>query len=333
MSEDSKAERVYNVLINKNNFERDLLKFKPNTKNPKDVGNQEIRQILSKASKEKTGELGKLDIYYYNEKEKFLFIVEAKEETSKQKKAVEELQHYLDFFKVLSAEHKIVGLAISGDINEKDNFKVTTFVIKKKEISLVKRLKNLLVSKDKYLSLFVTKEDGVSKEKSEETIISLARDTSQLLREIDGNDKPMVVAGALITLCKPPKGKEKDIRIKIRGVVSKYKETLQKGGELLEDDEIKTIGREIRSNFLKEDEADDEKEHSDLMRILKESFSDDQLDKKIKTVNGSIVWVIKKLENTATLVKVFVKVYQALEIISFQGYDLAAKFYQAFLEH
>ncbi|CAG8475233.1 6977_t:CDS:1 [Paraglomus occultum] len=288
MSEDSEVLKIYNALVDKHNFSAELLKFKPNTKDSKAISNQSIRQILSKASKAKTGELGKLDIYYCSEEEKFLFLVEVKEKTSQQKKAIEDIQHYLSFFEELSIDYKVVGLAISGNISEEDNFKIATFTIKEKKITLVKRLENFLASKEKYLDLFVVKKNNVDKETDENKIISLARDTSRLLRELGGNDKPMVVAGALITLCKPIK-KEKYIRSKIRGIISKYKETLQKGEELLENEEIEIIGQEIKSNFLKEGKADKEEEHSDLIRVLKESLSDAQRDKKVKTVNDSIV--------------------------------------------
>src|SRR4051794_9793939 len=116
MSEGNKVKDVYNTLVNKYNFSKDLLKLEPSGE---DIKNKAIRDVLSRASKKLTGEQGFLDIYYCNEKDKFLLLVEFKPKTSQHKKAIKEINIYLSFFQKLSTKYKIIGLAISGDVENK----------------------------------------------------------------------------------------------------------------------------------------------------------------------------------------------------------------------
>ena len=162
-----------------------------------------------------------------------------------------------------------------------------------------------------------------------------------MLRNLTVAKKPIVVAGALITLFRTEKKKEKTIHRQIRqGIIENpsYQKLLQKEvWQPLEGDDIENLGEEIKKNFSLEDGN----KPSDLVLTLKESFPSSekeevsqQRDYKIKTVSEIIKAVIQdgSLENVI-LTNVFVKIYQIKEIISSQKYDLAAKFYKAFLKH
>ena len=118
-SESNKVGKIIEILKNNYYFTPDWLIAHPNKE---DIKNQAVQKALSTASKTKKGQgknPGKLDIYYCNEKDKFLFLAEVKPETPQHREAIEDIQHYLSFFTRVSVKYKIIGLAISGDIEKK----------------------------------------------------------------------------------------------------------------------------------------------------------------------------------------------------------------------
>lgn len=329
MSESEVVGKIIDVLVQEKGFEKGTVLRHPNQK---DIRDQAICEILSQASKQNTKNEGKLDLFYLNKKDELIILGEVKEYISNHQQAIKDTKHYLNFFLPLNS-YKIVGLAISGEtISNQFNYQIDTFIIKEERV--IDSQNQQLLSKGAYLDLFLSANNKEENE-LEKKVDRIGREVSELLMGLTVAKKPIVVAGALITLFQPERKKEKTIHRLVQGVIKNllYQNLLQKE-KLLEGDDIENLGEEIKKNFLLG-------EKSDLVLTLKESFPSSekeevsqQRDNKIKTVSEIIKAVIQdgSLENVI-LTNVFIKICQIKEIISSQKYDLSAKFYKTFLKH
>ena len=174
--------------------------------------NKQINKVLSKASKRGTEEVGFPDHLYVNEKEKLFILIEDKPvigehrkdgEFNPEKYAVDGTIWYLKKFVNIADEMlsryfedwKIVGLAISGNIEDDLNHIVSTFVIIDGAIEEKSLITDIRDEKD-YINLFYSNDDEVVITK-----VSLAsREINDLLRSLDSQKRPVLLSALMICL-------------------------------------------------------------------------------------------------------------------------------------
>ena len=81
MSESEVVGKIIKILVQEKGLEKELIHQNPNQK---DIQDQIVRDILSRASKQKTEQGGRLDFLYLNKKDKLVILGEVKEFTSNQ---------------------------------------------------------------------------------------------------------------------------------------------------------------------------------------------------------------------------------------------------------
>ena len=180
--------------------------------------NRYVNEVLSHASKANTGFAGYPDQIYVNDQEKLLILIEDKPSVSQhassskpnpEKYAVDGIRHYLKFFlnDNLSSSHsayfkmwKIVGVAVSGDLNDLYNHRISTFLIQENTIEEKPSISELL-DEQSYLNLFSNID--------EELIVSKVSKSSQkinkLLRSVDSQKRPILLSALMICLFKTKK--------------------------------------------------------------------------------------------------------------------------------
>ncbi|MGI8385718.1 HsdM family class I SAM-dependent methyltransferase [Robertmurraya sp. P23] len=169
---------------------------------------EDIKSVLRTASKRKTGEPGYPDQVYVNEVEHLLILVEDKTNVTShqsdpdvpdmpERYAVDGLKWYLSLFMAnpIFASWKIVGIAVSGDIEDTYNHKISTFIVKDGEIELIPQINSFLDEKD-YLKLFT----NVNEEEMIERIGSSSKKINKMLRSIDSQKRPILLSALMIAL-------------------------------------------------------------------------------------------------------------------------------------
>lgn len=172
-------------------------------------------ELLINASKNETGSLGMPDLCYINEVEKIFIMIELKNNTSKQDSAITEIQWYLSFFSDKTypkdekyhfnekstalkffENYKILGLAVSGDIEKPYGHVVDTFIIDNKSPYIKDMNISDLKSEREYLSLFrnIDKEQIVSRVSASSSYIN------NLLYNIKEDKRPTLLSILLISL-------------------------------------------------------------------------------------------------------------------------------------
>jgi len=175
--------------------------------------NDEIKKVLSIASKSGTGKAGFPDHIYVNEQEKLLILVEDKNtvgehvsedgESEPVKYAVDGIIWYLKGFINISTgtsknyfkDWKIIGLAISGNLDDEYNHRISTFIVIRDEIHEQKQITNIKNEKD-YLNLFYNfnEEDMIKK------ISSSSKKINKWLRSVDSQKRPVLLSALMICL-------------------------------------------------------------------------------------------------------------------------------------
>jgi len=177
--------------------------------------NKYIQEILDKTSKKGTGNYGYPDLIYVNESKKLLILIEnknqiknhiSKNEDKPMDFAVDGIKHYLSFFtnEKLSKEKetlkkylknwKIIGIAFSGDIDDKYNHRLDTYTIKENGIQNVDK-KEILDEED-YLSFF----ENIDLEKIANDISKSSSEINRLLRNLDSQKRPVLLSALMICL-------------------------------------------------------------------------------------------------------------------------------------
>lgn len=174
----------------------------------------EINKILSRASKNGKQNTGYPDLIYVNEEKKLLILAEIKptisEHISKEGKqsiekyAVDGIKHYLSFFlssnikdqnlKTFFSNWKIIGIAISGDINDDYNHRITNFILTDK----IEEQTNIyeILNENEYISLF----ENVDSERLINEISVSSKKINRLLRSVDSQKRPILLSGLMICL-------------------------------------------------------------------------------------------------------------------------------------
>ena len=181
--------------------------------NTKKVNNIHIKECLNKASKSKKENRGEPDLIYLNEDKKFLILIENKDKikdhsSKNQNKprnfAVDGIKHYLKFFvnnkhisettKKYLHDFKIIGIAFSGDINDKLNHLITTFIIKNSKIEVL-NIKEFLNETD-YISLF----ENLDLELITNNISKSSSQINRVLRNVDSQKRPVLLSALMVCL-------------------------------------------------------------------------------------------------------------------------------------
>ncbi len=177
--------------------------------------NKQVQAILDKASKRNTGNRGEPDLIYVNEHKRLLILIENKDSVTAHVTknrpdptiyAVDGAKHYLKFFTQKELEKleetqknyfknwKILGLAVSGDIDDVYMHRIDTFFIKEGEVLSLNN--NSILNEDEYIALF----ENIDVEKIIERISKSSNNINQLLRNIDSQKRPIVLSSLMICL-------------------------------------------------------------------------------------------------------------------------------------
>ncbi len=197
-----------------------FLKEKRNFSNPwevKKTSNRFVAEILSQASKKNTGKRGEPDFIYVNENKKLLILIENKDSikyhsSGKRDKpvnyAVDGILHYLSFFtkeyfkkqeqtiQNYFKNWKILGLAISGNIEAEYNHLIHSFIVKNENGKIQDIHNNNILNEKDYLALFknIDTEEIVAK------ISESSNKINEWLRNMDSQKRPIVLSSLMICL-------------------------------------------------------------------------------------------------------------------------------------
>lgn len=181
----------------------------------KKTDNGVIQEVLDRSSKKDTENRGEPDLIYVNENKRLLILIEnkdsikdheSKEGQSPINYAVDGIKHYLSFFcikrlrvnKETTQEYlkdwKIIGIAVSGDINDKYNHLISSFIIINNEINDI-QVKEIL-NEDDYLAYF----ENVDLEEISKNISKSSKEINRLLRTIDSQKRPVLISALMICL-------------------------------------------------------------------------------------------------------------------------------------
>lgn len=173
-----------------------------------------VEEILSHASKSGTDNNGFPDGIYINQIKKLLILLEFKKDTSKHiskdgesehaKYAVDGIKHYLSFFLKENVENnifqdyfrvwKIIGIAVSGNIDDDYNHRISTFAIINQKT--VNKNINYILNEEDYFNLFET----INEENIISEISSSSKKINNLLRNVDSQKRPVLLSALMICL-------------------------------------------------------------------------------------------------------------------------------------
>ena len=250
--------------------------------------NEMVNAVLGHASKRETGQRGFPDQIYVNERERLLILVEVKAHTSKHesksrtlpdKFAVDGVLHYLSMFlpdniddqrsRGYFSSWKIVGVAISGDIDDAYNHRVSTFALQDGCLRDHAGIRDLL-DEEGYLNLF----DYSAGMEIVESISVSSRKINRWLRSIDSQKRPILLSALMICLY-PTKGLCNDFKANYaswsaRTIVNNIPLTVK---EVLADEGIPRRKIDVIVNELAFIDTDNDLNNSEerlLIRILDE---------------------------------------------------------------
>lgn len=276
--------------------------------------NKHIQKILDKSSKKKTGSKGYPDLIYVNENKKLLILTEnkpnIKDHISRDgnnpiKYAVDGIKHYLTFFfnKNINTENnctqrylenwKIIGIAFSGDINDKYNHRLDTFIIKNDNISNINE--SGILDEDDYIAYF----ENIDLEKIATDVSKSSKEINNLIRNLDSQKRPVLLSALMI--CLYPNDDISDFR---NNYQSWQTQTI-----------IRNIPTTV-SDVLKEEGIDESK-----IDVLTNELSFINTDKDLTTTD-ILKDILKELENN--VIPLFSKK---------TAYDIIGKFYEEFLRY
>ena len=178
---------------------------------------EDIKEVLSTASKSQNGNEGYPDRIYIDEKNKLLILVEEKSTMKEhtvdnvEKGAIAGIKWYLSKFQkdILSKEHKelvsklnkwnILGIAASGDFSKEYQYKFSCFMIDKKsnDIKLLSQITNFVGHED-FLAIF----NSLNEEEAINQISQSSKKINNLLRNIDSQKRPVLLSALMICLHK-----------------------------------------------------------------------------------------------------------------------------------
>lgn len=170
----------------------------------------ELNTVLKTASKKQNGRYGLPDRIYIDTKKRLLILVEEKpllkdhDNEDIEKGAVSGIKWYLSRFfnknlkdniKNFWDNWKILGIAVSGDLQQQYGHKFSCFCIEKQECKLLPQVTSFMTA-EQFLALFNT----LDEEKAIAKISSSSKKINNLLRSIDSQDRPVLLSALMICL-------------------------------------------------------------------------------------------------------------------------------------
>ncbi len=171
---------------------------------------KELTLVLAKASKKQNGKIGIPDRIYINNDEKILILVEEKpllkdhDNEDIEKGAISGVKWYLSRFLNKNLEKKlekfwdnwkILGIAVSGDIQQEYNHKFSCFCIEKQEIKPLPQVTNFM-TKEQFIAIY----NNLNEESNIAKIGSSSKKINNLLRSIDSQKRPVLLSALMICL-------------------------------------------------------------------------------------------------------------------------------------
>jgi type I restriction enzyme M protein len=174
-----------------------------------------VQEVLDISSKKNSGQRGEPDLIYLNETKRLLVLIEnkdsIKDHVSKSEDnpvgyAVDGIKHYLSFFlasklfkqKATLKEYfenwSIIGIAVSGDINNEYNHLISTYIISNGEIKDIET--NEILNEDDYLAFF----ENIDIESISKNISVSSGEINKMLRTLDSHQRPILLSALMICL-------------------------------------------------------------------------------------------------------------------------------------
>ncbi|WP_249962719.1 N-6 DNA methylase [Histophilus somni] len=165
----------------------------------------DIIKVLNQSSKSQNGSNGYPDRIYCNKNHRLLILVEEKptieahDFPSIKDGTVEGVKWYLSQFLFEDfSSWKIIGIAVSGDLFDEYKSKFSCFCIKKSEIIHVDNVKGFL-KEDEFLAIF----NNLDEESAIANVSKVSKKINKLLRSIDSQKRPIILASLMISLYRP----------------------------------------------------------------------------------------------------------------------------------
>ncbi len=274
-----------------------------------------INEVLSHSSKSNTGKAGFPDYIYVNEDVRLLIMAEIKSSISlhasagknrnPEKYAVDGILHYLSFFlqrniekkalKDYFSEWKIIGIAVSGDIADEYNHRISNYMITDDTIAEQKGIHDILDEED-YLMLF----DNINEEEISANISASSKKINKCLRSVDSQKRPVLLSALMICL------------FEVRGVRNDFKSGYNSWGpEMIADTIPKTVKKILLSEKLPEEKIN--------ILLAELAFLEHDQDLKHQSILRDIL-----NELSETVIPLFDKK---------SNYDIIGKFYEEFLKY
>lgn len=200
--------KIYNFLKNNKTFSKEWhIKKVPH--------NTSIQECLDRSSKSGSDERGEPDLIYINENKKLLILIEnkdlVKDHRSKSGKspkgyAVDGIKHYLTYFtedkltlvsdttKRYLKNWNIIGIAFSGDVNDKYNHLISTFIISDNKVVEIDTKE--ILSEEDYIAFF----ENIDLEKIATDISKSSSKINTQLRTLDSQKRPILLSALMICL-------------------------------------------------------------------------------------------------------------------------------------
>lgn len=180
----------------------------------------EVKQVLSTASKKENGKIGYPDRIFVDAHNKFFVLVEEKssikdhENLDKEKGAVSGIKWYLsrfynsnlkDILKNYFNDWKILGIAVSGDLllEYQHKFNCYTVDTKQEKIVPLNQVTNFM-TEGQFLALF----NSLDEEEAVTKVSSSSKKINNLLRSVDSQKRPVLLSALMICLHKVGKNSE-----------------------------------------------------------------------------------------------------------------------------
>lgn len=181
----------------------------------KKSSNKHVQECLDRSSKKENGNKGYPDFVYVNEAKRLLILIENKDSIQNHESqnlnkpiqyAVDGIRHYLKFFSedelknVSSPTQKylkgwsIIGIAVSGAINDDYNHLISTFSLRNDVISDI-QIKEIY-GEDEYISIF----ENIDLELISRNISRSSSEINTLLRQLDSQKRPVLLSTLMICL-------------------------------------------------------------------------------------------------------------------------------------
>lgn len=297
-------DHIRNTKSFKNNWEYEL------------SADRDVSKALSRASKNKTDNQGKPDLLYVNRNEQLLILVEVKpkigqhqsaEENNPSHYAVDGIKHYISYFTSSKLKQTdrglaqvfddwaIFGVAFSGNIEQENNHRITTFTVGQDGTIADVGIGEFLNEED-YLNLF----KGIEIERLAAIIDSTSRDLNESLRSLDSQKRPILLSALMICLF-PEKAESADFRNSYRRYID---------GNTLVVNMLATVQKVLKSENIPGDKVD----------VLLNELAFCRTDHVLQT-SSILKDLLVKLEDIIPY------------ILQESAYDILGKFYHDFLKY